>query len=410
MMKIIFGYLLIVFISANSIFAQGGSNYSIFGLGDINHYGNASYEGMAGVSVAMPSTTGINYRNPAMWSLVKTTRLQTGYKFNQNVVDGSDGSLLQNNGGLSGFSALFALDTGLGIAASFGIVPYSSVNYLIATPFEVNLNNLKQSGTTTYQGAGGISTVYLGASTGLGYGFFAGVSANANFGIIKNLITSEFDDPSYTHRFSNYKEDYVNFFALNTGLYYNGIENLGIGLFYSASSIIDVETKEVYDSPFLLDTSNTYNSVYSYPSSIGVGFSYLSGNFLFGADFSTQDFSNFQFNIGKNTVLKNSSTAAFGVNRIGNPSVNADFMDRISYKFGIGYKELYYRVLGNEINEYYASFGMAIPWKGTLLTDVSFTFGYRGTLNNGLVKEYFGKLGLDISIGETWFIPFKREY
>ncbi len=410
MMKHIILYLLVIFFCVNAVFAQGGSNYSIFGLGDINHFGNASYEGLAGVSIAMPSTTAINYRNPALWSLVTTTRLQTGYKFNQNIVEGNESSLLQNNGGISGFTGIFAIDTGMGISASFGLVPFSNVNYLIATPFEVSIGDIKQKGTTIYQGAGGISTGYLGVSTGIGYGIYAGVSANANFGIIKNLITSEFEDPTYSHRFSNYKEDYVNFFTINSGIYYNGITNLGIGLYYSTSSNIDVETKEVYDSPFLLDTSYTYNSVYSYPSSIGIGISYLSGKFLFGADFSTQDFSNFQFNKGKNTELKNSTTAAFGVNRIGNPSLNADFMDRISYKLGLGYKELYYKVLANEINEYYASFGMAIPWKGTLQTDLSFTFGYRGTLNDGLVKEYFGKFGIDISIGETWFIPFKREY
>lgn len=53
---------------------------------------------------------------------------------------------------------------------------------------------------------------------------------------------------------------------------------------------------------------------------------------------------------------------------------------------------------------------MNFPLKNTAFIDASLTFGARGKADGILVKEYFGKLNIDISIGETWFKPYKREY
>jgi hypothetical protein len=53
---------------------------------------------------------------------------------------------------------------------------------------------------------------------------------------------------------------------------------------------------------------------------------------------------------------------------------------------------------------------MGMPFADNGLLDVALVFAKRGSTNNGLVGEYYGKLIVDISIGEYWFIPFKREY
>jgi hypothetical protein len=57
-----------------------------------------------------------------------------------------------------------------------------------------------------------------------------------------------------------------------------------------------------------------------------------------------------------------------------------------------------------------ASIGFQVPWSGTFISDIALTFGSRGTQTDGLIREYFGKLSVDVSIGETWFKPFKRDY
>jgi hypothetical protein len=123
-----------------------------------------------------------------------------------------------------------------------------------------------------------------------------------------------------------------------------------------------------------------------------------------------QDFTGFDYNLGSNTEFSNSYFASVGVNRFGNPSINAPFADRVAYKFGLSYNNLYYKVLNNQISEYAASIGMQMPFHGSLIVDLSFVVGQRIAGDSRLVDEYFGRFGVDISIGETWFVPFKREF
>ncbi|MFM2134525.1 MAG: hypothetical protein RL156_1806, partial [Bacteroidota bacterium] len=35
--------------------------------------------------------------------------------------------------------------------------------------------------------------------------------------------------------------------------------------------------------------------------------------------------------------------------------------------------------------------------------------GARGSTNNGGVQEMFARLSVTISVGEVWFVPFRRE-
>ncbi len=114
-------YLLLAFAlvlcltSPSQLRAQGGSNYSIFGIGDLRQTLGASYDGLAGTQIAVWSDYAINLANPAAWGAVKSTRIQGGFRFNQQSV--SNGSITsdQNNGKLEGMATIFSIDTALGI-------------------------------------------------------------------------------------------------------------------------------------------------------------------------------------------------------------------------------------------------------------------------------------------------------
>jgi hypothetical protein len=58
------------------------------------------------------------------------------------------------------------------------------------------------------------------------------------------------------------------------------------------------------------------------------------------------------------------------------------------------------------LNEYAASIGLQIPFGGAAMIDAALIAGVRG---NGLpVREEFLRLSLTLSVGEVWFIPFRR--
>jgi hypothetical protein len=408
-------YLLLIILTfsvilTQDLFSQGGSNYSIIGIGDLNYGGNASYTAMAGTQIAFPTKYSINSRNPAMWGFVTNTRLQAGYKFNQNIVSGNENTLWHNNGTLSGFSGIFAIDSSYGISASFGIVPYSGINYLTSTQSSIDEIGLKLDGLTTYQGSGGISQAYAGAATKITDWLGVGASLFTSFGVVESKRTTQFSSDFYSFTYTTTKSDYISGWGLKSGLFANPVKNLLIGLSLESQNGLSAASELNYKSVTIKDTTIKYDTDISIPALIGIGASYSTGNFILGADFSMQDFSNFDYNKSANTEFTNSYMFSFGVNRVGNPSLNAPFADRVSYKFGAGYNQLYYKVLGNQLVEYIGSVGMQMPFSGSMIVDLSFTVGYRTSSDSRLVSEYFGRLGFDLSIGETWFVPFRREY
>lgn len=391
------------------LFAQGGSNYSVFGLGDIIHATGAGYEALCGTAIAFPQQSGINTVNPAMWSFATMSRLQVGYRFNQNLIQSGDKKLLQNNGKLNGITAIFVIDTGLGLSASFGIIPYTWVNYLSANPIDRESGEIPIKGKAIYDGKGGISKAYLGASIKIFDNFSLGASFFSTFGSTIHNRNTEFYD-SYTSNYYVRQTDYIKGIGLHSGIFFTPAKNFSLGAYLENHFSMDYDRDLRYSVQRNLDTVFLSSGSIKMPATFGVGASYLSGKFLFGGDISVQNYSNLDFNPGAQTEFGNNIIISLGAERLGNDNINADILDRISYKFGAGYNQLYYSVYGEDISELSLSVGMGIPLPGTGMLNTAFVFGTRGTENLGLVKEYFGRMTVDVSIGEIWFKPFKREY
>lgn len=407
--------LIIILISIFAVqisYSQGGSNYSAIGLGEINYYNTSSYEAIGGTSIAFPQDNGINAVNPAMWSQNVSTRLMAGYKYNQHFNFSEESELFQNNGTISGINALFSIDTSKGIAAAFGITPYTRVKYYIAAPIGVDFDSDTITGKSYYQGKGGLNRLYTGLSFGIIKGVYIGLEGHLNFGTVQTLNSTEVYGDASTFNSYVYKNDYLYNFGYKIGFYTNLINNFGIGAYVENSGDMRLEREKSYFTltPNKNDTIIESRADYSLPLAFGIGLSYKTGKFVMGADYSMQDFSDFEYNRGANSKYKNYSRMSAGICRLGNKSYSADYLDKITYKLGFSYIEQYYTVYNEDINDIALTFGMEMPVKGTGILDVSFNFGKRGIKNDQLLLEYYGRIGVDISIGETWFKPFRRRY
>lgn len=390
-------------------FADGGSNYSVYGLGDLQGANGAFYQGLGGTSIAFPSEDAINFKNPALWGFVSKTRLQVGYRFSQLYISQEKESLYQNNGSVDAIAGIFSIDTSAGISISFGLVPYSHVDYLSISPIKVYLENMEVQGKTTYKGKGGLTNGYLGLSLELFDGLYLGSSVFANFGSLSmSLITELYDANSiqtYTFRDDNYIGS-----GIRSGLYYQ-LGDLGVGAYYEKQ--INFKVKSQYRYYFNFDDADTIiagDSKYTLPDAYGFGASFRTGKFIFGADISMQDYSKFEYQLGPKAKFKDYMSASLGIQRTGSRLAGAKYLDRADYNFGLGYKQLYYSVMDTDINEVYGSFGMSMPLLDNTKFDWALVFGSRGTSGKGLVNETFANLIISVSIGEIWFKPFRRTY
>lgn len=399
-------------VNANA-YADGGSNYSLFGIGDLIKSNNAVYSGMAGTALAVPSIHAINPLNPALWGKVTTSRLQVGYMFSQNSIKDMGINTDQNNGGVGSIAGLLSVDTTLGIGISFGLTPYSSIHYLSSYPIGVNLDDEYIQGKSTYEGSGGLTQFYLGSSVKLFGGLYFGAAAFATFGSITNTVSTELYD-FYSYTSETTRKDYFTGFGYKAGLFYE-YGNFGIGGYYEGHTSDSISSDIIYESD-AMDAKTLYDGkTYTLPNSFGLGVSYKSGKFLFASDIGFQDFTNFNYNKSDSVEYKNSMFLSFGLSRLGNTSAGTNYWDKVTYNLGFGYRDQYFSVYNNgkmnEIQDMYGSFGMIMPISGYTKLDVSLQIGSRGVNETGLVHEIYGKFMVNLSIGEdSWFKPFKRSY
>lgn len=398
--------------TVTDLFAQGGSNYSIFGIGDIIYGQNAAAQAMGGAQIGVPSDNTINMLNPALWSLIKTTRMQTGYKFNQNRISSSDDILMQNNGYINGFSSVFNFDADMKITAGLLLQPVSTVNYYMSSPVTIQENEISMSGENQFNGLGGLSNLTIGLGSKVFDWLYLGASASAIIGRLEHNINLNFsNNDALNVKYGN--STIFSGASFKGGIFLVPFKNFGIGAFYQVQGKTDVESRKeyIYEYTFqgiIKDTAVVVNEKLQLPTFYGLGISYATSKFLFAADLLSGNFSGLDLNRAGNNNFRDMNKFSVGIIKLGNPNQFATLTDRASYKFGAYYENLYYVVNDEPITEYAITGGFQFPISRTAQIDVSVEFGSRGTKSNGLIQETFGRLIIDISIGDTWFKPFRR--
>jgi hypothetical protein len=405
------GVLCCLILTGTAIFAQqGGSNYSIFGIGDIRYAMGAGYEGMAGTQIAVPSFHAINLQNPAQWSELKLTRLQAGFRFQQNEVMQSGGAKAnQNNGKLDGIAIVFQVDTAMGLTIGGGLYPFSSVNYSVTTPVISSIPGSSDlNGVVTSYGKGGLSAAYLGASWKPFEELAIGMEAMGLFGSISRVAQTQIYSQSYLSL--NQRTDRMSGSGLRLGASWSlgaGFTVAGTAALYSSLDIIQNYRQSTLNSSNLAyDTVFSTNATAALPSAYGLGMSYQTGRWLLAADFNIQDFSSFDYAPGK-AEFRRQRKASIGLARLASYKLGLPFEDRVQISAGLGWQELYYAVNQIGIEEYYAAFGLQIPVAGSAMADLAVQAGIRGT--EQIVRENFLRFTISLSIGEVWFKPFPRE-
>lgn len=404
--------LLLVSTFAVTVHAQGGSNYSAMGIGDIRRTTGALYEAVSGTSVAMPMDHGINVVNPALLGLQPSTRLQVGYRFNQHLVGDRNGnSIAQNNGEFDGVLANFVVDTAYGFAVAFGLVPFTTVNYMVANDLYSEVDGVVASGQSLRTGDGGFSSLFLAVSGKIIPDLHIGFSIQPMFG---NIILT---DDVKLYGGANYDTKSQSSYDLRgiqyrTGLYWTVTKNLNLGATIAGGmngSLLVTDHVAAYRGTIIsYDSTVISNTTTPLPLSVAFGASIVEGRSIFGVDVEVSDYS--QLMVRQSTTSYGQSfRASVGVTRPGIRLSVLPFIERMGFHAGLCYQKLYYTYNGNPIYEYSGSVGTDFPVGGNSIIDMSLTGGWRGTGQASDIRELFMRAIFTMSIGEQWFKPFVRE-
>jgi hypothetical protein len=146
------------------------------------------------------------------------------------------------------------------------------------------------------------------------------------------------------------------------------------------------------------------------PMKFGGGFSVgKKERWLIGADYSWQNWSKFSYLGELDTNMIDSWQISLGGEYIPKHTSVSSYFTRINYRLGFRYGKTYLLLKSHQLGDYGISFGFGLPLRGTAsMLNIGFEIGERGSLNNDLIKESYGRITFAFNIFERWFD--KRKY
>jgi hypothetical protein len=422
------------------------SPYSRYGLGDLNNQPGAMGFSMGETGNALHNQVNppffINLKNPASYcyysiipadstekSTIKMATFEAGL-IDNDIRLSSQGITSTSNNGYFGYAA-FAFPVSKRVGAGFGIVPFSSVGYIInTTTYANNIGTM----TNEYSGAGGINRIY----TGLGYKPFKWLSLGANlnyiFGTIAN--TEDLIYPTNLQDFNSERvettsiHDFYGSYGIMLDLLPKNAKEwyLTLGCDFSLSAPISVTYNLLEASTSNGFTGNYYNDTIvdsgaagklRIPMMIGGGIAIGRGDkWCFTADFDYGDWSKFNY-FSTEETLANSWHAGAGFQfvprRQTDPGIESYF-SVIRYRIGFSVSQSYLNIDNTPVNDYAISLGLACPLgrfkdlsRGEAsVLNLGVQFGQMGTTSNNLLQEQYVKILFSFTFNSRWF--WKTQY
>jgi hypothetical protein len=86
------------------------------------------------------------------------------------------------------------------------------------------------------------------------------------------------------------------------------------------------------------------------------------------------------------------------------------YWDRVQYGTGVNFDTGYLEVDGKRVNNAAISIGVTFPVDNTFSAlNISYSYGQKGKISDGLIKENYHKLSLNLSLDGIWFVKRKIE-
>ena len=396
--KIYIIVLVILSFQTATVSAQSTSSpYSVFGLGFLEGNSAGPFMAMGGTGIGFLSEKSVNYMNPASYSgidsLISVFEVGLFGKYTTFSTSRESQSLFNSN--LKYILMGFRVTPWL--ATSFGFSPYSSIGYNINTLSTIEGTNSQY--VKTFTGEGGVNQVYLGGSITPVKNLSLGFNAAYLFGNVTHAESSAF--------YSYYLEDitYISNFDFNYGLNYSVIADkmrFSLGLIYGSSKRLKTQNVTTIQTVNSTETLKKRSYKYDLPQNLGAGIAFTKGFFSAGFDFERSNWEDVQF---KNAFIhtRNSNRYSLGIEFPSQGSKKGT-TGMIFYRLGGEFRESYITIDNTPINYRALTMGVGIPLNNWIsVVNVSVELGQNGTTRNGLFRENFINLHLDLSFKDFWF-------
>ena len=404
--------------STNAQTYNVNSPYSRLGIGEMNSPAFAFNRAMGGITAGFRSPTNLNYSNPASYSALRLTTLETAVTANGLWLNDGNSTERFGSGSLSYLAFGFPIANFWGLSG--GLIPYSSVSY-----------DVQQSQSSTdigdvayrFTGEGQLYQFYIG--NGFRYKrLSAGFNVAYLFGTLTRTTIADFPEvinavPS-RRRESLVAKDFI----WNAGLQYaqklKGKTFLTLGL--SGNTNIDTNFERdilwervAISSTQLVSPIDTVSASPAESGNVTLPAQFRLGAYLnkgaewsVGLDVSLEQWSKFQAFEEENINLVDATKVALGVAFRPSKRERGSFWQSANYKFGGYYNTNRFEIDGESLPEFGLSTGMGIPLrKLNSKINIALEAGSRGKVSGRLFRETFFNATVGFTLNDRWFVKRK---
>ncbi len=394
-----------------------GSPYSFVGFGEINFRGNHLNRAMGGLDVYTDSIHP-NINNPASYGALKVTTYSVGVNYRSNNLSNNSESQNVTSSSIDYIGVSIPTKR---FSFGFGILPFSSVGYLLEDVTETN----QRDATNRFTGEGGINNAFLIVGFKVFKGLNIGFSTNYGFGDITYRKTQVIDGlENGTYLESNSSLSGISYkFSANLILPIKDIDLHGLFSFSPESELTSQNIQIVYTRSLLngdqlgdleetdLSSRGLDETIFRLPKSFSFGLGIgKNKKWFFGTQFNKINNNRFfnEFIVQPNIKYEDASRIGLGGFYIPEYSSITSYWKKVVYRIGFRTESKGYLINNQSIKENGITFGVGLPMAGYSNTNVTFEFGKLGTKNQNLIEEKFWSVRIGFSLNDLWFI--KRKY
>lgn len=406
-MKILKYLLALLFLNA-CIYAQGGSVYSRFGVGELYFNSSAKKNSIGELGTSLFDNSYLSSWNPASWSGLQFTRFAASAEYNGLGISDNTGNSYYSGIEFTGFMFAFPLSIKNGLTLSGGLTPYAKTQYEVINAYEIG----KES-RFTFQGSGSLSKLYLGASYRLPFDLSLGLTFDYYLGNYKYYSRLEYLNSSYSNsEFENNLR--MRGVGLSVGLISPDIAKLTGGQKFK-----DFRLGLLVDLPTTLDGDSLLTTIGSIENeakdvegldvnlpmrfAAGLSFTY-DNNYQFIFDYLYQPWSDYKFNGYHDGRITDLHKFSVGVASVKTAELDETFWEHINLRGGLSYELMQYDIAGERLKEFSVYGGFSVPLGRENGIDISLQYGMRGKKDNNLLEEKIFKIGATLSFAELWFV------
>lgn len=391
------------FLLVESLPAQNlNSVYSMFGVGQlIDNYCGVN-RSLGGTGIAFQSGRTMNYLNPASYLGIHpdSYAMEIGAYGMYSKSENLSTYQTDSNVNLSYLSVSIYFKKNW--AFSFGIVPYSTVNYEIHTTDVVDgdLSTFEK----TYTGSGGLNRIYFGNAFQLYKGLSFGLNTSLIFGTITKTEATIPNSDFTGYELKNVRQAYS--FYFDYGLQYSLQKNdwqCTLGMIYGGKQALNTsDSLEFVYNETGTTLDKNYQPDIQIPQKFGLGISIQKGNrFKAGFDYEFRNWSDADYS-DTYSAVKNSNRYSIGTEFYPIKNESNHFYNQLIYRLGAYYFDSCIEVDQVPIHSAGINFGIGIPVHHVNTLNLSFEYGQEGTTDEGLIQNSYWGVYLNFTVCEFW--------